>query len=83
MDFKIREIDEFEMSITGACCLTLLTRVTDSAVPRSRLHCNRKVAPQIERMLFPLGADCRQYIYPHFPAIFIEFDQGKVFLRDF
>ena len=49
----------------------------------TRLHCNRQVAPQIEHMLFPLGADCRQYIYPHFSPIFIEFDQGKVFLRDF
>ena len=63
--------------------LTLLTRVTDWEVPRSRLHCNRQVAPQIEHMLFPLGADCSQYIYPNFSPIFIEFDQGKVFLRDF
>ena len=42
--------------------LTLLTRETDSSGPRSRLHCNRQVAPQIERIPFPLGDDCIQYI---------------------
>ena len=40
--------------------LTLLTLEPDQSGSRSRLHCNRQMAPQIE---FPLGDDCSQYIY--------------------
>ena len=43
--------------------LTLLTREPDQSGSRSRLHCNRQMAPHIERIPFPLGDDCSQYIY--------------------
>ena len=58
-----------------------MTREPDQSGSRSRLHCNRQMATQIERIPFPLGDDCSQYIYWHFATIFSEFDQEKVFLR--
>ena len=72
---------EFEVPLAPIFCLTLLTREPDQSGSRSRLHCNRQMAPQIERIPFPLGDDSSQYIYWHFATIFSEFDQEKVFLR--